>query len=219
MRASWMTPRRMGEPTPKPKHRFVNADGNSYRCVDMFELLGVKGSKWPDAGVPARLVQGVWVHVLPVDHVTLHKRDGKKGSKHRVIAACPTCGVAVSAGRLFQHICETKRRGRKIDRCFQLAALNVSKMRAKPVLDVSALARAALVAPFDTQEHEDAHNAFCLAVEPLMTVKQRHAWEAWNLKATNDEIVTEALRVLGLPVPDQADIEAVRNSRPQVETG
>lgn len=79
---------------------------------DMRALFGVTGPKWPDAGCPARLIQGIWVHVLPINHEHLRKqidpRTGRarKSSKHRCIAACPDCGKAVSAGRLQQHKCD-----------------------------------------------------------------------------------------------------------------
>lgn len=51
---------------------------------------------------------------------------------------------------------------------------------------------------WDSQEYEDAHNAFCALATLVMTGKQRRAWEAWNLKATSAEIVDEALRILGV---------------------
>ena len=51
---------------------------------------------------------------------------------------------------------------------------------------------------WDSQEYEDAHNAFCALAALVMTGKQRRTWEAWNLKATSAEIVDEALRILGV---------------------
>lgn len=167
-------------------------------AADMLQLFGVKGSKWPDAGCPLRFIQGIAVHVLPKDHVSLQGKPGRKNSKHRVIAACPACGVAVSAGRLHQHKCTTKRprRRRSIDRTFQTAEINVARVAGR--VDLLALARAALAQEYGTQEHEDAHNAFGEAAGNAMTRKQRAEWDAWCLKATDVEIVTEALRILGL---------------------
>lgn len=72
-------------------------------------LFGVTGGKWPKQGCPARVIQGIWVHVLPSDHESLRHplRSGKaKRAQHRCIAACPECGKAVSAGRLAQHRCK-----------------------------------------------------------------------------------------------------------------
>lgn len=73
----------------------------------VFELLlgNRDASKWPDAGIAPREVQGIWVEVVPVDHPSLGKTPGVKSSAHRVIAACPQCGHCVSLGRLFQHRC------------------------------------------------------------------------------------------------------------------
>lgn len=90
--------------------RFPGREANT---TDMLLLLGVTKQKWPDKGVPARCVQGIWVCVLPVDHVQLGKQPGVRSVKHRVIAACPDCGKAVSAGRLRQHVCNSTRARRK----------------------------------------------------------------------------------------------------------
>ncbi len=72
---------------------------NSY---DMFELLGYnpKEAKWPDEGVPERLVQGVRVYVTPIS-----RQPGRKSSKHRAMAIC-NCGKHVPCGRLHQHRCK-----------------------------------------------------------------------------------------------------------------
>lgn len=51
---------------------------------------------------------------------------------------------------------------------------------------------------WDSQEYEDAHNAFCELATLVMTGRQRSRWEAWNKKATSPEIVDEALRILGV---------------------
>jgi hypothetical protein len=64
-----------------------------------------------------------------------------------------------------------------------------------------ALARAAICIDDDDWGTEDqiaAHNAFCECAERQMTAVQRTAWEDYAHKAESDEIVHEALRVLGL---------------------
>lgn len=165
---------------------------------ELRQLFGVTGGKWPAQGCKARFIQGIWVHVLPSDHVALRRADGKRNSAHRVIAACPECGKAVSAGRLKQHKCDAQvRRGRRfVDRVFQTAELNNARVGAR--VDLLALARTALATTYDTQEHEDAHNAFNTAAGDAMTRQQRLEWDRWCLKATDVEIVEEALRILGL---------------------
>lgn len=78
---------------------------------ELRELFGVKGGKWPRQGCPARCIQGIWVHVLPIDHESLRHPllPGKaKRAAHRCIAACPDCGATVSAGRLAQHRCDAR---------------------------------------------------------------------------------------------------------------
>lgn len=67
---------------------------------DMFQHFGQPGSKWPDAGLPAREIQGITVWVNPIVRV-----PGHKSSKHRVRCRCPSCGTEVSMGRLDQHVC------------------------------------------------------------------------------------------------------------------
>lgn len=51
---------------------------------------------------------------------------------------------------------------------------------------------------WDSQEYEEAHNAFCELALLVMTGKQRKRWEEWNIKATSSEIVDEALLILGV---------------------
>jgi hypothetical protein len=68
---------------------------------EVFETLGVAGTHWPDAGLPARVVQGIKVWVAPKV-----VRPGRKSSKHRVMCACPGCGRVFSVGRLAQHVCK-----------------------------------------------------------------------------------------------------------------
>lgn len=67
---------------------------------DLLLLLGQAGTKWPDAGLPTTVVQGVKVWVAPITRV-----PGRKSSAHRVMAECTDCGAVMSAGRLFQHKC------------------------------------------------------------------------------------------------------------------
>ncbi len=183
-------------------------------------LFGVKGGKWPKAGCPVRFIQGIAVHVLPSDHVSLRRADGKRNSSHRVIAACPDCGKAVSAGRLRQHKCDAQvRRGRRfVDRTFQTAELK--NLQATQTPDLRELAQEALAQEYGTQEHEDAHNRFTQAAGDRMNRKQRLEWDRWCLKATDVEIVEEALRILGLqpvaPAPNAGETlvrEVLRLSR------
>lgn len=80
----------------------------------------------------------------------------------------------------------------------------MSTPRAAPTLDhidrehLLDLARAVYLQEYDTQEHDDAFNAFCFAAEHAMNPDQRDEWDEWSLKATWDEIISEALRILGL---------------------
>lgn len=69
--------------------------------TDMLLILGAPKNKWPDAGLPVQVVQGVKVWVKPILRV-----PGKKSSKHRVMCECPTCYKVLSVGRLHQHVCE-----------------------------------------------------------------------------------------------------------------
>lgn len=172
--------------------------------AELRALFGVKGGKWPKAGCPVRFIQGIAVHVLPSDHVSLRRGPGvasKRQVAHRCIAACPDCGKAVSAGRLRQHKCDARpRRGRRfVDRTFQTAELK--NLQATQTPDLLELAAAVRAETYDTQEYEDAHNRFCEAAGNRMSRKQRLEWDRWCLKATSDEIIDEALRILGLPVP------------------
>jgi hypothetical protein len=175
--------------------------------AEMRSLFGV-GSKWPKEGCKLRFIQGIAVHVLPADHISLRKGPGVAGKRqvaHRVIAACPDCGKAVSAGRLRQHKCGSKpRKGGKrfVDRTFQTAEINVAK---SAVPDLRQLAQAVYVHAWETQEYEDAFNRFCEEAGNRMNRKQRLEWDRWCLKATSNEIIDEALRILGLdPVPAPA---------------
>ena len=79
---------------------------------ELMQLFGITNGRWPAAGCKLRFIQDIAVHVLPIDHVALRNPNGTKARKHRVIAACPDCGVAVSAGRLQQHKCAPKRKRR-----------------------------------------------------------------------------------------------------------
>lgn len=194
--------------------RFIASESNPLWPAQEHELrklFGV-GGKWPKEGCKLRFIQGIAVHVLPADHVSLRKGPGVAGKRqvaHRCIAACPDCGKAVSAGRLRQHKCGSKPRkgGRRfVDRTFQTAEINVARVAKR--VDLLALARTALAQEYGTQEHEDAHNAFNTAAGDAMTRKQRLEWDRWCLKATDVEIVQEALRILGLQlVPNEEHLE------------
>jgi hypothetical protein len=94
--------------------RFIRSPRNPDRpatAIEMMRLFGVTGSKWPNRGCPARCIQDVWVHVLPIDHESLRGPMGSKArrAQHRCIASCPSCGATVSASRLAHHICTSAR--------------------------------------------------------------------------------------------------------------
>jgi hypothetical protein len=64
------------------------------------------------------------------------------------------------------------------------------------------------ITPWDTQEFEDAFNAFCATAESALALVDRvDEWEAWNLKATSTEIMEKAFELLGIEVvlPPQVD--------------
>lgn len=61
------------------------------------------------------------------------------------------------------------------------------------------LAARALAAEYDTDEYAAAHNAFADAIEPYMTNAERRKWDGYCLKATGEEQIDEAFRILGLP--------------------
>jgi len=58
--------------------------------------MGVVGTKWPDEGLPAKLLGNTLVLVNPKN------QKGKRS--HRAVAFCSVCGKDVSAGRLHQHL-------------------------------------------------------------------------------------------------------------------
>lgn len=160
-------------------------------------LFGVTGGKWPAQGCPVREIQGILVHVLPADHASLLRADGKRKSRaqHRCLAACPDCGAVVSAGRLHQHKCSyVKNRAEAERRADFKATLARTRLQAQ----LRELELAYLDAPDDTQDQDDALNAFCEAAGNAMDRVQRYEWDCWCLKATQDEIVSEALRILGM---------------------
>lgn len=168
----------------------------------MLQLLGVKG-KLPRLGLPAVLLPGINAQGKPVQILTWvvplvgeappRKWGGGKQKRcaHRVRCACPCCGTEVSAGRLFQHVCPDG--AEALMRNAQVQGLKA---------DLRDMALAVRAETYGTQEYEDAHNAFCEAAAECMTESQRDEWDRWCLKATSDEILTEALRILGLqPLP------------------
>lgn len=89
---------------PRARHAFTSPRGFRYAHTrDLFALMGhPNAAKWPDAGLPARAVQGIWVWVLPRNPP---EPGARKSSRHRVRCLCPSCGREVSAGRLSQHTC------------------------------------------------------------------------------------------------------------------
>ena len=182
--------------------RFIASPRNPRYAAQEWELrpmFGVTGHRWPKQGCPARCIQGIWVHVLPVDHESLRHplKPGraKRGHGHRCIAACPECGATVSAGRLAQHDCNARvnKTERLRRREFQ-RTLDHTRAQA----DLRALALAYRDAPFDTQDEDDAFNEFGEAATAIMTEAQQVEWHDWCLKATGDEIINEALRILGM---------------------
>lgn len=93
--------------------RFIASPTNPHQPANAAELrvlFGVPSHRWPDWGCPARCIQDIWVHVLPVYHVSLRPlRPGKtRRTQHRCIATCPECGASVSAGRLALHQCDAR---------------------------------------------------------------------------------------------------------------
>lgn len=61
--------------------------------------LGPK-AKWPDAGMPIQVIQGITVFVLSKQEAEDHKVF------HRARGVCPSCRITMSAGRLKQHVCK-----------------------------------------------------------------------------------------------------------------
>lgn len=99
-------------------HPDVDAKRWSVHSHDMLRLLGVKSL--PRTGMPARMLPGrnvttkepVEIRVWVAPHVPKFRPGSNgqpvrvKSSSHRVRCTCPGCGVELSAGRLFQHVCE-----------------------------------------------------------------------------------------------------------------
>lgn len=94
------------------KYKFVRLDGSNWPVHNhhMMEKMGVTGGKWPDAGLPPRMVDGIKVWVNPRAPKADRALGVRKSSTHRVMCECPGCGDHMSAGRLFQHRCDAKRR-------------------------------------------------------------------------------------------------------------
>lgn len=183
--------------------RFIPSPRNPRWPAQEHELramFGVTGHRWPKQGCPAREFNGIWVHVLPADHVSLTRlglpgEQKARRAQHRCIATCPECGAQVSAGRLAQHRCSAKTNKTEALRRFEFKrTLAATRMKA----ELRTLALAYWDAPFDTQEEDDAFNAFGEAATRAMTDAQQTEWHEWCLKATGDEIVNEALRILGM---------------------
>lgn len=81
------------------------------RISALLSCLGITSGRLPVAGMSPRMVYDwaglrpllVWVTPLPPMPVRLDGRIFKR-STHRLMCKCPTCGRALSAGRLHQHI-------------------------------------------------------------------------------------------------------------------
>lgn len=167
---------------------------------ELRQLFGVTGPRWPKQGCKPREIQGIWVHVLPADHASLTQlglpgEEKARRAQHRCIALCPECGAQVSAGRLHQHRCDARvNKTERLRRFEYRKTLTWTRTQA----ELRTLALTYWDAPFDTQDEDDAFNAFCVAAELAMNQDQRDQWNAWCLKAASDEIVNEALRILGM---------------------
>lgn len=159
-------------------------------------LFGVTSHRWPAQGCEPREIQGIWVRVLPADHSSLVDLNGKrKRAQHRCIAWCPDCGAQVSAGRLQQHHCDAR-----VNKAEALRRFEFKRTLARTRLhaDLRHLELAYRDAVEDTQAEEDAFNAFCRAASVAMNLAQRDEWDKRCWKAAPDEIVSEALRILGV---------------------
>lgn len=108
------------------RYRFSHPDADAKRhsvhSHVMLRLLGVKSL--PRLGMPLILLPGISSDGKPVristwvaPHVPKFRKvwNGSayvdklvKTSVHRVRCACPGCGIELSAGRLFQHVCAVK---------------------------------------------------------------------------------------------------------------
>lgn len=82
-----------------PHPVFPNWNAHSHHVK---EMLGIVEKKLPREGLPWRKLHGIMVCVMPFEP----RPDGRKSSKHRVIAECPECLRCLSAGRLHQHVCD-----------------------------------------------------------------------------------------------------------------
>jgi len=93
------------------KYQFVSLTNPSWNAnsSDMMKKFGIPGTKWPDEGMPPRMVDGIKVWVDPVRRAGLGE---KKSSTHRVMCQCPGCAEILSVGRMHQHKCDAKRRGK-----------------------------------------------------------------------------------------------------------
>lgn len=68
--------------------------------------LGPK-DKWPEQGIPRRMIQGIecWVDPAPVLKTIMKfgKEVRPKSSKHRTFGICPACKRVIPLGRMEQH--------------------------------------------------------------------------------------------------------------------
>lgn len=74
--------------------------------IKAFFGLGPK-DKWPEQGLPRRIIQGIecWVEPAPPRATTMRwgREVTVKSSKHRTFGICPACGKTVPLGRMHQH--------------------------------------------------------------------------------------------------------------------
>jgi hypothetical protein len=76
---------------------------------EMLRLLGLPAkAKLPEAGMAPRYIQGikVWINPIPEGPPCPRRLNPGTVRPHRIMAQCPLCAKAVSAGRLFQHVCK-----------------------------------------------------------------------------------------------------------------
>lgn len=81
----------------------LNINGITYKTwqgdASMKRAFGLRpADKWPDEGMPARIINGIRVYIAPKGFVHM------RGLKRRCCAVCPTCGNPYDAGHLGQHM-------------------------------------------------------------------------------------------------------------------
>jgi hypothetical protein len=103
----------------KRYYQFTHPSAHPVHSHRMLELLGVKSL--PVDGLPERTLAGIDIAGQPVEirvwvvPLVGERKTGAFGrvlkrSAHRVRCACPGCGAELSAGRLFQHVCNRRQK-------------------------------------------------------------------------------------------------------------